>query len=109
MSFTCQSRIAFSGDSLDLIAKADSTLFQFVATQDALYASPRGSYEDSNPLANVTVLGVADTVSVVSLNNVTVPDSCHSYDAKTKVLTITGLESLTKAGAWSAEWVLTWS
>lgn len=83
--------------------------FQFLATHDALYASPRGSYKDSNPLANVTVLGIADKVSVVSLNNVTVPDSYHIYDAKTNVLKITGLESLTKDGAWSAEWVLSWA
>lgn len=88
----------------------NATLYvEFLASQGALYASPRGAYKDSNPLANVTVLGVADTVSVVSLNSVTVPDTCHSYDAKSKVLTITGLESLTKGGAWSAEWVLTWA
>ena len=83
--------------------------FQFLATKNALYASPRGSYPDSNPLANVTVLGVAHKVSVVSLNNVALPDTYHSYDAKSKVLKITGLESLTKGGAWSAEWALTWT
>lgn len=93
---------------LSLIPKL-TRFFQFLAAQGALYASPRGSYKDSNPLANVTVLGVTDKVSVVSLNNVPVPDSCHSYDAKSKVLKITGLESLTKGGAWSAEWVLTWA
>lgn len=57
----------------------------------------------------MTVLGVADKVSVVTLNNVTVPESCHSYDANSKVLRITGLESLTKGGAWKAEWALKWT
>ncbi|KAL8867462.1 MAG: hypothetical protein Q9174_005651, partial [Haloplaca sp. 1 TL-2023] len=51
----------------------NSTLFvTFTAAGNALYANGRGSYEDTNPLANVTVLGVRDAVTNVTLNGMEV-------------------------------------
>lgn len=65
-------------------------------------------YKDTNPLANVTVLGVQDAVTGVSLNGITVPGSSVSYNESSKALTVTGLNNVTSAGAWSRDWVLRW-
>ena len=61
-------------DGESLVQKA--TLYvQFTATNNSLYAIGRGTYDDRNPLANVTVLGVRDEVSNVTFNGVGVPAS----------------------------------
>ena len=76
---------------------------------NALYASPRGTYPDRNPLANVTVLGVQSAVSNVTLNGAAVPQGGINYNATSKALSVTGLGNMTAAmGAWGAEWVLRW-
>ena len=82
---------------------------QFTASNNALYASTRGVYEDTNPLANVTVLGVQDAVTTVSLNGMAISGSNVNYDGSSKALTVTGLNDATSAGAWSEDWVLRWS
>lgn len=65
-------------------------------------------YKDTNPLANVTVLGVQETVTNVSLNGMAVPGSRVNYNKSSKALTVTGLNNPTSAGAWSKDWVLRW-
>ena len=82
---------------------------QFAASNNALYASARGLYKDTNPLANVTVLGVQDAVTTVSLNGMAISGSSVNYDGSSKALTVTGLNNATSAGAWSEDWVLKWS
>lgn len=84
-------------------------LTQFTASNSSLHASPRGAYADTNPLANVTVLGVQDPVSKVTLNGAAVPRSGVSYDSTSKALFVTGLKNATSAGAWKGEWVMKWS
>lgn len=81
---------------------------QFTTSNNALYASARGAYKDTNPLANVTVLGVQDAVTNVSLNGVAVAGSSVNYNDSSKALTVTGLNNATSAGAWSKDWVLRW-
>lgn len=81
---------------------------QFIASNSSLYASARGTYVDNNPLANVTILGVQDTVSNVSFNGMPVTGSCVKYDANSKVLTVTGLKIMTGMGAWAADWKFNW-
>ena len=66
-------------------------------------------YKDTNPLANVTVLGVQGAVKAVSLNGMAVPSSSFIYNGPSKALTVTGLKNATSAGAWSKDWVLRWS
>ncbi len=65
-------------------------------------------YEDTNSLANITVLGVQDAVTNVSLNGMAVPSSSVNYNRSSKALTVTGLNNATSAGAWSKDWVLRW-
>ena len=87
----------------------NSTLYiEFTAAHGALHASGRGTFEDSNPLANVTVLGVQKRVSKVSLNGETIANKNFIYDIKSKALSVSGLEEVTRKGAWSADWVLKW-
>lgn len=75
--------------------------------QNSLYASAIGKYADKNALANVTVMGVSESVSKVALNNRTV--SSFKYTAGSKLLEVTGLQNMTASGAWSSDWQLTWS
>ena len=85
-----------------------STLYvDFTASDNSLYASARGLYKDTNPLANVTVMGVASQPSSVMLNGEKV-SSGVSYDGSSKVLSVKGLQSLTSGGAWAQDWTLSW-
>ena len=81
---------------------------QFQASSSSLYASPRGTYNDTNPLANITILGVQQSVSNVSLNGISVPSSSINYNETSKALIVTGLANMTSCGAWMSDWVLTW-
>ena len=68
----------------------------------------RGMYYDANPLANVTLMGVLNSVSKVSLNGNAITNG-WSYNDSSKTLTITELNNLTINGAWSQDWSLSWS
>ncbi len=81
---------------------------QFTASNSALYASVRGLYKDGNALANITVLGVQQSVSKVSLGGNVLPSNNINYDMTSKALVVTGLNNATSAGAWSSDWVLRW-
>jgi len=93
------------GESL----RPNSTLFvQFSASASSLRSFPRGTYTDSNPLANITIMGVQSAPSVVLFNgdNIT---SGWEYNTSSNVLAITGLNKETCDGAWSQSWTLEWS
>ena len=76
-------------------------------TNKALYVTARGQFVDSNPLANIMVLGVASQPGNVTLNGSPL-GNCVTYDAATQRVTITGLQNSTTGGAWSQDWVLNW-
>ena len=83
-------------------------LVDFTATNGSLYASARGLYEDTNALANVTVLGVASEPSSVTLNGETI-SSGVAYNSTSKVLSVKDLQSATSSGAWAQDWTLSWA
>ncbi|KAE8441776.1 hypothetical protein EG329_004334 [Mollisiaceae sp. DMI_Dod_QoI] len=86
----------------------NSTLWiEFSLTNSALYASGRGLYQDTNPLANITIMGVSSLVNNVTLNGATI-SSGWTYNSTTKVLDIKGLVNSTSGGAWANDWVLRW-
>ncbi|KAL2882880.1 hypothetical protein SGCOL_001570 [Colletotrichum sp. CLE4] len=94
------------GESLE----QEATLTVELSSSDkSLKATPSGEFKESNPLGNVTVLGVQSDVSTVSLNEKALDGANWSFDSNSRVLHITGLQSLTSAGAWSSSWELTWS
>ncbi|KAI9876606.1 MAG: hypothetical protein M1830_006124 [Pleopsidium flavum] len=87
----------------------NATLYiEFTATNSTLHASGRGTYIDTNPLANITILGVHSPVTKVSFNGMQIASACVEYDGARKVLSITGLRNSTMAGAWSKDWKLRW-
>jgi len=85
----------------------NATLYvNFTASENALYASARGAYTDSNPLANVTVMGVERAPTNVTLNGLAI--STSNYNSSSQVLSVRGLSNATQKGAWSSDWVLRW-
>ncbi|KAF2812950.1 uncharacterized protein BDZ99DRAFT_568229 [Mytilinidion resinicola] len=86
----------------------ESTLdVEFRAAKGSLKVQMEGKFEDTNALANVTVLGVEGCSGSVKLNGQAVTGA--KYDGESKVLSVTGLEDLTKGGAWKGGWELSWS
>lgn len=92
-------------DDGESLAPADVLIVDFTITGSSLYASARGTWNDTNALANVTVMGVHSAPGNVTLNGVGVP---FGYNASSQVLSVKGLQSATSAGAWSSDWVMSW-
>lgn len=80
---------------------------QFSLINQALYATGRGTFQDSNPLANVTIMGVDESVSHVTLNGIQLA-SGWAWNGTSQVLEIKELMNSTSSGAWSSDWVLRW-
>ncbi|KAL6713826.1 hypothetical protein ACLMJK_008320 [Lecanora helva] len=95
-------------DDGESLVQNSTLLVEFTASKNALYASARGTYNDTNPLANVTVLGVQQDVNIVSLNGVALPSSSVKYNTTSKALVVTGLNNATSDGAWKSDWILRW-
>lgn len=83
----------------------DTLLVSLTVAENNLYASGVGTYESTNPLANITIMGVPHCGSQVTLNGEAVN---FSYDNAGQRLTVTGLENATTTGAWSQDWILRW-
>jgi alpha-glucosidase len=81
---------------------------EFAATQGKLYASASGTYQDSNPLANITILGLAGQPAKLTLNGSPVSSGVN-FNSASGSLKVTGLNNATSSGAWAQDWVLEWS
>lgn len=93
------------GESL----RPDDTLeVIFKATHSSVRATARGTWKEDNPLANVTLLGVAEKPTTVTVNDQPVPDSSVRYNATSQVLSVGGLQDYTANGAWDQDWELKW-
>ncbi|KAK0630069.1 glycoside hydrolase family 31 protein [Bombardia bombarda] len=86
-----------------------TTWVDFHVSGSSLTAQPRGSYVDTNPLGNVTVMGVSSAPSKVLLDGKTLDSSYWTYSDPEKLLLLNGLDDLFPTGAWHARWRLTWS
>ncbi|KAL8810111.1 MAG: hypothetical protein Q9200_002841 [Gallowayella weberi] len=95
-------------DDGESLVQQEVLFIEFTASQNALYASARGNYNDTNPLANVTVLGVQNPVSNVTFNGESVSGTSVRYNETSKALVVSGLEEVTRGGAWRNDWVLRW-
>ncbi|KAF2720440.1 glycoside hydrolase family 31 protein [Polychaeton citri CBS 116435] len=104
-------------DNVSLVPNA-TLIVDFTATNGSLYASSRGIFEDSHPLANVTILGVSSAPQSIELNGNTIGGAggyggngtaTASYNSSSQALSIQGLQGLTSDGAWAQDWVLSWS
>ncbi|KAL3464154.1 glycosyl hydrolases family 31-domain-containing protein [Aspergillus heterothallicus] len=90
------------GESISPHATLD---VNFRVSDSQLRISATGYWREANPLANVTILGVQNPSSIVTLDGQQVP---ARYDAVSQVLFVTGLERLTNDGAWGQNWTLAW-
>ncbi|KAH6643027.1 glycosyl hydrolases family 31-domain-containing protein [Boeremia exigua] len=81
----------------------------FRAGDGALTATVSGEFEDKNALGNVTVLGVHSTPTRVTLNELVVDSDKVAYNASASTLKLSGLNELTKGGAWQGTWTLRWA
>jgi alpha-glucosidase len=95
-------------DDGESITPSSSLFVSFAAQASRLTASGAGSFQDTNPLANVTVLGVDRAPQEVLFNNKRVEEHVVDYNASSKVLVINGLSGLTKQGAFIENWTLEW-
>jgi alpha-glucosidase len=86
----------------------NATLFvRFEARQNALYASAQGLWNETNPLENVTVMGVGSKPGIVKLNGKAVEGA--SWNGTSKVLLVQGLGNSTSGGAFARDWEISWS
>ncbi|KAG2415014.1 alpha-glucosidase precursor [Aspergillus terreus] len=93
-------------DDGESVTPDETLLVTFQAAHSKLRATPKGNWEESNALANVTVLGVAKEPRNVRFNGKKV--SSVAYNATSQVLSVGGLQELTGKGAWAKDWVLEW-
>jgi len=95
-------------DDGESIVPSATLLVDLTASNGSLYASARGTYNDTNSLANVTVMGVQSQPSSVTLNGQAVTNGV-AYNSTSKVLSIKGLQNSTSEGAWAQDWILSWA
>jgi alpha-glucosidase len=93
-------------DGESLVQNA-TLLVEFSVSKSALHASSTGTYQDVNPLANITVMGLSDAPGNVTLNGAPLSEGV-AYNETTGLLEITGLKSATEGGAWKNDWTLRW-
>jgi alpha-glucosidase len=74
-----------------------------------LKADVQGDFKDTNALGNVTILGVTSTPTQVKLNDEAIDSSKFAYNATASTLKLSGLNDLTRAGAWQGSWTLSWA
>lgn len=87
-------------DGVSNTPNATSTV-KYVAMNGTLSATRNGTYNVMPSLANVTVLGVASNVSMVTFNGKSVQS--YTYNATNGELAITGLNA-TMNGNWNLKW-----
>jgi alpha-glucosidase len=85
-----------------------TTIVTFSAGNGALTADVDGNYTDTNPLANVTVWGLSQQPQSVKLNGQDLSTDSIAWNSTSLALSVTGLNDLTKAGAWNGNWTLAW-
>ncbi|KAF2637359.1 hypothetical protein P280DRAFT_482813 [Massarina eburnea CBS 473.64] len=93
------------GESLE---PTESLEISFKAGDGQLKADVNGTWKDTNALGNVTILGVFDGIGELKLNGQSIGNGTVDYDKDTGVLKLSKLNELTKSGAWSASWTLSW-
>lgn len=95
-------------DDGESIEPSDTLDISFAAMKGRLKVSVKGGYKDTNAMGNVTILGVSGGVGQVKLSGTTIDADKVSYNSTSSVLKVTGLNDLTKGGAWQGDWTLTW-
>jgi alpha-glucosidase len=86
----------------------NATLFvNFIASNNSLCSSSTGTYNSSQRLANVTIMGVNSAPQNLTLNGQQL-GSAWVYNDTTKAIAVTRLDNSTSQGAWARDWILKW-
>lgn len=96
-------------DDGESIEPAETLDITFTAKSGSLKADVKGNYKDTNALGNVTVHGVQNCGSEVKLNGQAIDASRINFNQTSGLLKLSGLNDLTKGGAWQGSWTLSWS
>jgi alpha-glucosidase len=91
------------------LAPNATTIVTFSAASGSLTANIDGNYSDTNVLANVTVWGLSQKPNSVKLNGQDLSTGNVGWNSSSLALSVTGLTDLTKGGAWSGNWTLSWA
>ena len=94
------------GESLQPSVTLDIT---FAATSRQLKVDVQGGYKDNNTLGNVNIMGVTGGCGPVKLNGQAIDAAKVHYNQTSSVLKLSGLNDLTKVGAWQGSWTLSWA
>ena len=78
------------------------------ATNSSLSAVAQGNWQESQPISQITVLGITQKPNPMTLNGKAVPASGVHYNATSQVLSVKGLHNATMGGAWKKSWSLRW-
>ncbi|KKZ66865.1 alpha-glucosidase [[Emmonsia] crescens] len=92
--------------------KPNSTLsVHLTVKENSINAVSDGTYEDTNCLDNITILGadLGSSACKVTLNGKLVPEKFVKYNETSRVLAVTKLKEFTDGRyAWSGDWILKW-
>ncbi|KAI2638443.1 glycoside hydrolase family 31 protein [Xylaria nigripes] len=96
-------------DDGESVAPETTTWVDFSVSKSSLAATRSGDYEDNNPLAYLTILGVEGEVSEVTFNEAKINSESWHSNSTSGVLSVKNLDTFTGNGAWAADWTLSWS
>jgi len=95
-------------DDGESLVQNGTLVVEFTLLPNTLHATTRGTYKDTNPLANITIIGARELVNNVSFNGVML-SSGWAWNETSKVLNVNDLANPTAMGAWASDWVLSWN
>ncbi|KAK1757356.1 alpha-glucosidase [Echria macrotheca] len=98
-------------DDGESLVPSETTWVQFSATHgSSLAIIPQGNFVDSNPLGNVTILGVPSAPASVKVNGKQLGSAAWTYSAEKQFLNLSDLsDGGLSSGAWGSKSIITWS
>ncbi|KAH8892329.1 glycoside hydrolase family 31 protein [Thozetella sp. PMI_491] len=94
------------GESLAPITK---TWVKFTATSTYLAVQIQGDFAHTNPLENITLMGIPVAPSHVMLNGDRIAKDQWTYNKTSQSLFLTGLQKYFISGAWAYDFMVRWS
>lgn len=97
----------FLDDGISLVQAATKEV-DFRYTNNTLYAKVSGGYKETNSLANITIAGVSTVPKAVCVSSGNRVQNSRAVKTSTdgNALYITGLESVTRDGAWNDDLIV---
>ncbi|RPA92293.1 hypothetical protein L873DRAFT_1710738 [Choiromyces venosus 120613-1] len=93
-------------DDGESLVQEKTAFITLEATNSRLDVSRKGRWTSGETLSSVTILGVSKKPNQITLGKAKLDK--WSWEEKSQILKITGLEGEMKGGTWSKEWELSW-